>query len=121
MKKKTTQKKAGAAAKKSTPKKSLKDRLVDGVARLVKAKKTTQTSSEQKVTSANPHFVNPMMADQDPAHSPGHRRMNVKSGFDSNSGTKTRPQNESALNRMADSDRISRNNMQRRIILQNGK
>lgn len=121
MKKKTTQKKASAIAKKSTPKKSLKDRLMGGVASLVKAKKTNRVVSEPKVKSSTPHFVNPMMAEQDPAHSPGHRRMNVKSNFDSTSGTKTRPQNESAMNRMADSDRISRNNMQRRIILQNGK
>jgi hypothetical protein len=54
---------------------------------------------------------------KDSAHSPGHKKLNLKEQTSENSGGKVHFQNEAALNQMSDSDRIHRNeSAQRRTI-----
>lgn len=45
---------------------------------------------------------------KDPAHAPGHRRLSIDPGGESRHG-KNSPENASAMNRMAKSDVIARN------------
>lgn len=77
-----------------------------------KAKSHHQGEKEIPQSAPFSH-VNPYAA-QDPAHSPGHRRLNVKGEFTDPSGEKTQIQH-SALNRMAPADRINRVTAQNRI------
>lgn len=60
-----------------------------------------------------PTAVNPFSGN-DPAHSPGHRKLDVEGQFNESSGDKVQIQH-SALNRMSRSDRIDRVTAQKRI------
>lgn len=77
------------------------------------AKATTKAKTKTKdpvdlKASPNPRAV------QDPAHSPGHRKLKVKDDFKDSSGEKKQSQ-KSALNRLTKADVINRSTAQIRM------
>ncbi len=53
----------------------------------------------------------------DPAHMPGHRKMNIKEKFETPTGSKNQAQNASALNNMSRADRVKRTSSTNRRII----
>ncbi len=78
--------------------------------------KTKAPVKEPKESQQEPHsiYVHP---EKDPAHKPGHRKMNLKDKLEKHTGPKNQPQDESALNNMARNDIIYQTSgTNRRII-----
>jgi len=71
---------------------------------------TKKTSSKSKPAKSKP------LNDNNPAHSPGHRKLNIIDNFPEHSGAKVHIQ-ESAVNNLANVDKMKRvNSKNRRII-----
>lgn len=109
----------------ATAKESLKSRIKKMIPlpTIKKAKSKKAAPARKKKRAAkkpaqgpalnNPNDVNPMMG-VDRAHSPGHRKMNLKNEFAESSGEKVQLQ-KSALDRFAPADKINRETAQIRI------
>ncbi len=88
------------------------------VAKANNGKKTTSPREKKNTPIIQPQksalFTT---TEKDPAHSPGHRKMNLKDKFAQTSGVKNQPQNMSAVNNMSRADLIQRQSgTNRRII-----
>ena len=114
MKKKTKLKSAKATSTKAQIKS--KSRVVKKVKSFLSAKKgKSKVKAKQEKLPAESLYINTSF---DPAHSPGHRKMNLKDQLkkENASAQKTHPQNDSALNNMSPSVVIKRNSVHRKII-----
>ena len=92
-----------------------KSTLIAKIKNLVPGKKATTRRAIKNVVKAKPKAsVNPDTL-TDLAHSPGHRKMNLRK---TKGGTsKVSAQDESAVNHMARDDRIFRNQIQQRRVI----
>ena len=100
MKKKVLAKKA----KGSRTKKAL-------AARGLLSKKKTSTREKKNTKAVQPMVAKPNsfnLIELDPVHSPGHRKMNLKSKFDEARGVKLSSQNVSTIKNIAASNRVQR-------------
>ena len=80
----------------------------------LKRKKSTPGRAFKDALAAKKSSRMPLIQNEDPAHSPGHRKLKIKTSAKSK---KTKPQNESAENNMARNNRIQQTESnQRRVI-----
>ena len=101
-------------AKKTKTKKKTGSSIVKKAKTFLAGKKATQkwaTVQKKKGTEkTSPNLADSLYInkDSDPAHSPGHRKMNLKEKFGEKKGSKTHPQNGSSLNNMTRAARVKR-------------
>lgn len=96
--------------KKAPPQKSQKAPTRAKVAAKATAKRKAKASEPKEAHSLF------MSAPQDPAHSPGHRKMNIKDNFASTTGSKTQTQG-SAAKHLARADKIKQTSATNRRII----
>jgi hypothetical protein len=105
--------KMAKAKKKLQPKTGLMDKIKD-LLPTSKRKKATPGRAYKNALAAKKSGRFEMTQNEDPAHSPGHRKLKFKA---SPKGKKNKPQNESAENNMARNSRIQqKESNQRRVI-----
>lgn len=76
-------------------------------------KNTSSTDRRKSYALAESEFI---ASGADPAHAPGHKKMNLRSQFDK-TGHKSTPQNGRALNNMSAANKIKRTSATNRRII----
>lgn len=102
-----------ASAKRSTAKKSQK--LSASPTQGQKAK-TEKRAPSARIAKRHNLDVIPE-TNTDPAHQPGHRKMNLESEFSEKTGTKSKPQNSKALNFHSGSDKVKKTTSPHRRLI----
>jgi hypothetical protein len=112
-------KKKAAAAKKSKAKKPSARSKVKAKPKIqAQSKKSLLNKKKPKdIKDSVPHSSFIHKESEDKAHSPGHRKLNVKDSFVENGGHVKSYQQEAAVNNMSNSNRMRRHtSAQRRVI-----
>lgn len=103
-----------ATTKKKTTKAKAKTGLISKIKSLVKGKKASPGRAIKNALKTKKSTRLAISETEDPAHAPGHRKMNLKN---KEGGKKNRAQDESSLNNMTRSARIAQNESNQRKVI----